>query len=227
MFDLMKQHRENFTIAIGYSRGLLCMYTCKTGGPLILWNLSLRGSVGILGAEYLDVFGFAVCRVTNEPTIVKISFPWEVQNFTLSSKIWTVIQCSKPRELIKFHDRSHIVIGSCIYRVAYEKISLPDGNFIDQCMIVSFDLIAKEFKAIDFPNKITTPFTSPVRFILSKLKGSLVVIVTHREVKVWKMETDCSFTELFTINTPDSYISNIVGLRKNGEVLVETRERRG
>ncbi|GJW52207.1 hypothetical protein Tco_0093558 [Tanacetum coccineum] len=194
---------------------------------LVLWNPSLRRSVGILESEYFGVFGFVVCPVTNEPTIVKISFPWKVHIFTLSSKKWTEIQCRKPRESITLHDRLHVVIGSCIYRVAYEIIRLSNGYFTDQYMIVSFDLIAKEFKAIDLPDKITTPFTSPVRFILSKLKGSLVVIVPHREVKVWKMEPDCSFTQLLTINTPDSYISNIVGFRKNGDLLVEKEERRG
>nr|GEY38993.1 hypothetical protein [Tanacetum cinerariifolium] len=229
---LLKQ--QNDTLVIGYSRGLLCLFAFVNGGRfsggtemLVLWNPSLRRSVGILKSGYFGVFGFAVCPVTNEPTIVKFSFPWKVHIFTLSSNKWTEIQCSKPRKSITHHEGSHVVIGSCIYRVPYETICLPNGYFTDQYMIVSFDVIAKEFKAIDLPDKITTPFTSPVRFILSKLKGSLVVIVPHREVKVWKMEPDCSFTQLLTINTPDICISNIVGFRKNGDLLVETEERRG
>ncbi|GJT29607.1 F-box protein-like protein [Tanacetum coccineum] len=222
---LMKQLDD--TLVIGYSRGLLCLYAFDKGGMLVLWNPSIRRCVGILGSGYFGVFGFAVCPVTNEPTIVKISFPWKVQLFTLSSKKWTEIECRRPRESITLHERTHVVIDSCIYRVAYETSSLPNGFFTVQYMILSFDLIAKEFKAIDLPDKITIPFTSPVRFCISKLKGSLFVIVPHREVKVWKMEPNCSFTQLFTINTPDSYISHIVGFRKNGELLVETQERRG
>ena len=89
---------------------------------------------------------------------------------------------------------------------------------------MSFDLIAKEFKAIELPEKITTMLTSPGHFIISKLKGSLVVVIPHREVKVWVMEPDCSFTQQFTINTCDSYINNILGFRKNDELVWETRE---
>ena len=69
----------------------------------------------------------------------------------LSSKRWTEIQCCKPRESIELR-YSQVVIGSCIYRVAYEVVSL-----LNQYMIVSFDLIAKEFKAIDLPDKIVLP----------------------------------------------------------------------
>nr|GEV35341.1 Holliday junction resolvase MOC1, chloroplastic-like isoform X1 [Tanacetum cinerariifolium] len=68
---------------VGYSRGLF-----------VLWNPSIRRSVGILGPVYLFYpFGFAVCSVTNEPTVVKISYPWKVEIFALSSKRWAVIQC--------------------------------------------------------------------------------------------------------------------------------------
>ncbi|GJT98700.1 hypothetical protein Tco_1094218 [Tanacetum coccineum] len=196
------------------------------GGMLLLWNPCIRRSVGILGAEYFGVFGFAVCPVTNEPTIVKISLPWKVEIFTLSSKKWTQIQCRKPRESITLR-YSQVVIGSCIYRVASERISLPGGYFTEKFMIVSFDLIAKEFRAIDIPDKIIFPVPLPFRFIISKLKGSLVVIVPRGEVKVWKMEPECSFTQLYTIKTPDSYISDIVGFRKNGKLVVETQDRGG
>ncbi|GJQ94762.1 F-box protein-like protein [Tanacetum coccineum] len=224
--SLMKQLR--YLRVIGYSRGLLCLRTFEKGGMLVLWNPSLRRSVATLVSGYFDVFGFAVSSVANEPTIVMMSYShWKVKIFTLSSKRWTEIQCRKPRESITLHDRSHVVIGSCIYRVASETISLLDDYFTPQYMIMSFDLIAKELKAIDLPDKITDAFPTPIRFILSKLKGSLVVIVPHRQVKVWKMEPDCSFTQLFTINTPDSYITDIVGFRKNGELLVETKEWRG
>ncbi|GJR18534.1 F-box protein-like protein [Tanacetum coccineum] len=219
--DLMKQFND--LKVIGCSRGLYCLYAFKKG-VLVIWNPSIRRSVGIVESVFFDLFGFAVCPVTNEPTIVNISYPWKVEIFTLSSRKWTEIECSKPRESIELRG-FQVVIGSCIYRVACETIRLPDGYV--RYMIVSFDLVAKEFKAVDLPDKITIPFTAPVRFILSKLKGSLVVIVPHREVKVWKMEPDCSFTQLFTINTPDSYIINIVGFRKNGELVVETIERGG
>lgn len=139
---LMKQF--NAIDVIGYSRGLLCMYSVYKGGMLVLWNPSIRKSVGILSPSYVracDVFGFAV---TNEPTIVKVSVSWKVEIFTLSSKIWTVVPFSKPPELVTLHEGSQVVIDSCIYRVAYKTIRLPNGYFTIQYMILSFDLNAKD-----------------------------------------------------------------------------------
>nr|GEW03053.1 hypothetical protein [Tanacetum cinerariifolium] len=179
---LMKQLRN--LLVIGYSRGLLCLYTFDNGGMLVLWNPSLRRSVGIFGG-YFRVFGFAVCPVTNDPTIVRISCAAKVEIFTLSSKRWTEIQCSMPRKSKIFHEGSQAVIGSCIYRVAYETICLPDGSFTDQYMIVSFDLIAKELKAIDLPDKITDPFPIRVPFFLSYIVGFMKNGEVLVETKEW------------------------------------------
>lgn len=208
------------TDVVGYSRGLLCLNAINYGGMLVLWNPSIRRSVGILASVSSGgIFGFAVCPVTNEPTIVKISIPWKVEIFTLTSKRWTVIQCTKPREKFYF-ESGQVVIGNCIYRVAHES-----GMYHVQYMILSFDLIAKEFRAIDLPDKITKPPTSTLGLRLSKLKGSLFVFALAKHLhsaKVWKMEPDCSFTQLFTINKPDLSMINIEGFTKNGELVVKT-----
>ncbi|GJW41814.1 putative F-box protein [Tanacetum coccineum] len=75
---------------IGYSRGLLCFYGYGCWPMFVLWNASIRRSVGIVHRNLTDgIFGFAVCPVTNEPTIVKYSYPWIVEVYTLSSKRWT------------------------------------------------------------------------------------------------------------------------------------------
>ena len=209
------------TVVIGYSRGLLCLHAFDKGGMLVLWNPSVKRSVGILPVGQLSVFGFAVCPVTNEPTIVGISFPWKVQIFTLSSKKWSEIQCRKPRESFAPLMLPQVVIGSCIFRLAHEKTVLPNGHVTLQLMIVSFDLVAQQFSVIDLPDHITNPST---RLTLSKLNGSLVVIVPHSEVKVWKMEPDSSFTLLFTVaSTPASSITSIVGFRKNGQLVFKIK----
>ncbi|GJU15196.1 F-box protein-like protein [Tanacetum coccineum] len=222
---LMKHLRE--LEVIGYSRGLLCLYGTCTWSMFVLWNPSIRRSVGIVHHNITDgVFGFAVCPVTNEPTIVKYSYPCIVEVFTLSSKRWTVIQCNKPCKPVQFHERSHgrsqVVIGSCIYRVSYETILLQYGYYAHKYMIVSFDLNAKEFKAINFPDTITNQSYMPTRLFISKLRESLVLFVPDRQVGVWKMEHDCSFTKLFTFNTPERSITKILGFRENDEVILET-----
>ncbi|GKD51657.1 hypothetical protein Tco_1280633 [Tanacetum coccineum] len=120
------------TIVIGSSGGLFCLYALDKA-MLVVWNPSIRRSVGIVAPRIFEVFGFVVCPVSNDPTVVKILFP-------------------------------------CCYR------------------------------------------------------GSLVVILPYRDVNVWKMEGDSSFTKLFTINTPDSSIRNILRFGKNGELVIETQE---
>ncbi|GKD35622.1 hypothetical protein Tco_1251131, partial [Tanacetum coccineum] len=192
---------------IGYSRGLLCFYGYGCWPMFVLWNASIRRSVGIVHG----IFGFAVCPVTNEPTIVKYSYPWIVEVYTLSSKRWT------DGDIV-------VVIGSCIYRVSYETILLQYGYYTHQYMIVSFDLNAKEFKAIEFPDTITNQSAMPARLFISKLRESLVLCLPNRQVGVWKMEHDCSFTKLFTFNTPERAITKILGFRKNYELVLEIQQ---
>ncbi|GJZ89854.1 hypothetical protein Tco_0661781, partial [Tanacetum coccineum] len=214
---------------IGYSRGLLCLYGTSKWSMFVLWNASIRRSVGIVHRKLTHgIFGFAVCPVTNEPTIVKYSYLWIVDIFTLSSKRWTQIQCSRPCKSVQFHERSYgrsqVVIGSCIYRVSYETILLQYCYYAHKYMIVSFDLNAKEFKAIEFPDTITNQSSMPSRLFISKLRESLVLCLPNTQVGVWKMEHDCSFTKLFTFNTPERAITKILGFRKNYELVLEIQQ---
>nr|GEU50562.1 hypothetical protein [Tanacetum cinerariifolium] len=214
---------------VGSSYGLWCFYMKKESKRemIVLWNPSIRKSIGILLPNHVQtghVFGFAVCPVTTDPTIVKIMYPWKVEIFTLSSKRWTMTPCSNlPRNSIRFRQPSH-VIGRCIYWVAYEVITTMGVSCI-YYMIVSLDLVAKEFRVVDVPNNLTIRFLESKLFI-SKLRESLVLFVPRNggnipACAVWKMEHDGSFTKLFTFNTPDKEISNVLGFRKNGKPVME------
>ncbi|GJW93357.1 hypothetical protein Tco_0173029 [Tanacetum coccineum] len=99
---------------------------CINRGMLVLWNPSVTRSVGILGVKYFDVFGFAVCSVTNKPTIIMISYARKVENFTLSPKRWTDIQCSMPRKSIELHEGSHAFI-------VYDPCSKQITNLVGMC----------------------------------------------------------------------------------------------
>ncbi|GJW98381.1 hypothetical protein Tco_0180189 [Tanacetum coccineum] len=69
-------------------------------------------------------------------------------------------------------------------------------------MVVTFDLITKEFKVVDLPDSLTKELWSCCS--VSKLRGSLVVS-GYIKVEgalccgVWVMEHDSSFRKLFTI----------------------------
>ncbi|GJW68951.1 hypothetical protein Tco_0123375 [Tanacetum coccineum] len=62
------------TIVIGSSGGLFCLYALDKA-MLVVWNPSIRRSVGIVAPRIFEVFGFVVCPVSNDPTVVKILFP--------------------------------------------------------------------------------------------------------------------------------------------------------
>ncbi|GJQ94053.1 reverse transcriptase domain-containing protein [Tanacetum coccineum] len=218
---------------IGSSHGLLCLRSNSNRKVFALWNPSIGKFVGVVFPDHMPlnshvthVSGFMVCPVTNDPTIVMISYPNQILIFTLSSKRWTVIPCSKlPPKSIRLRS-SQVVIDRCIYWVVFGMIFDMGGDYRDNYMILSFDLVAKEFRVINIPNSLRN--TGSVRFI-SKLRESLVLFAFNGDFEMpvcglWKMEHDESFTKLFTISTPDYTINNILGFRKNGELVMLTEK---
>ncbi|GJY18155.1 hypothetical protein Tco_0389646 [Tanacetum coccineum] len=199
---------------------------------VVLWNPSIRKSVNIKlpYLPFLDNFlGFMVCSLTNDPTIVMTTYPWHVRIFTLSSKRCTMFPYTKlPPKAVKVMS-SQVVIGRCIYWVAYEIIPSMGGSYRYSYMIISFDLIAKEIRLVDIPPSciLNNPF--PGCFFISKIRESVVLFVPNEEVEipiydVWKMKHDESFTKLFTISTPDYTIYNILRFRKNGQLIMKTKK---
>ncbi|GKA20518.1 hypothetical protein Tco_0700507 [Tanacetum coccineum] len=108
MSPLVKQYY--FSFVVGACHGLLCMYGFHDGYNqplLVIWNPSIGKSFGIAApVDFTQtVYGFGVCPVTKDPTVVKIiqthNKPWHVEVFTLSSRVWNVIPSSKlPHESI-------------------------------------------------------------------------------------------------------------------------------
>nr|GEY77380.1 hypothetical protein [Tanacetum cinerariifolium] len=89
-------------------------------------------------------------------------------------------------------------------------------------MVVSFDLITKEFNVLGLTDSLKNELYG--YGCVSKLRESLVVygsIYVDRgeccDVRV--MERDASFKKLFTIGAPIYYI---LGFRKSGEPILET-----
>ncbi|GJY09218.1 hypothetical protein Tco_0377403 [Tanacetum coccineum] len=92
-------------------------------------------------------------------------------------------------------------------------------------MVVSFDLITKEFKVINLPDTLTNKLLFHVVSVF-KLRRSLIVsayimVEEFPACGVWVMEHNSSFKKLFTIGT---VFSKILGFRKNGEPIFEIEE---
>ncbi|GJZ29300.1 putative F-box domain-containing protein [Tanacetum coccineum] len=98
-------------------------------------------------------------------------------------------------------------------------------------LILSFDLITHEFKEVNLPVSIANQVSLDIS--ISRLNESLVVSACTNEVNglvygVWMMGEEggvmTSFTNLFTVNTPDLSLSlrRLLGFRKSGQPIMET-----
>ncbi|GJU92524.1 probable galacturonosyltransferase 7 isoform X2 [Tanacetum coccineum] len=205
---------------------------------VVIWNPSTGKSFGIVDPrcpplnEIKMVYGFGVCPVTSDPTVVKVlcaaNMPWQVEVFTLSSGVWNVIPSGNlPRQSIKLNTSTHVVIDRFIYWGACEMTSVDDGRSIINHMVVSFDLITKDFKVVDLPNSLTNELNG-TRVLVSKLRESLVVYGSICEgaetCSLWVMQHDSSFRKLFTIGSP---ICKILGFRNNGEPIFRSAKELG
>nr|GEV55328.1 hypothetical protein [Tanacetum cinerariifolium] len=126
---------------------------------------------------------------------------------------------------------SQVEIDRFIYWVARSKFVGSDGVSLYKNLVMSFNLITKEFKEVCLLDSLVKLLT----FSICKLRESLVVSGYHFEVDgvreevygVWMMEEEeergvmTYFKKLFTIKTPDSRI-RLRGFRKSGEPIMET-----
>ncbi|GKA59044.1 probable galacturonosyltransferase 7 isoform X2 [Tanacetum coccineum] len=194
---------------------------------VVIWNPSIGKSFSIPAPGYLNDYrtdySFGVCPVTKDPTLVKIKHrtgtPWHVEVFTLSSCVWNVIPSSNIlfesiRIDLKTHPKTQVVIDRFIYSGACEKTFVDDGRSVINHMIVSFDLITKEFKVVDLPDSLRNELDG-AHVSVAKLRESLIVYVNGAECcGVWAMEQDSSFRKLFTIGVRVSKIWGLVRVVK-------------
>ncbi|GJZ80311.1 probable galacturonosyltransferase 7 isoform X2 [Tanacetum coccineum] len=177
--------------------------------------------------ELIMVFG--VCPVIKDPTVVKIKHrigtPWHVEVSTLSSCIWILIPSSNilfesVRIDLKPRFKTQVVIDRFIYWGASDMTS-AHAKYI----ILSFDLITKEFKVVDLPDSLRNELDG-AHVSLAKLRESLVVygsiyVDTAECCGVWVMDHDSSFSKLFTIG---ARVIKILGFSRSGETIFEIRK---
>nr|GEV68023.1 hypothetical protein [Tanacetum cinerariifolium] len=202
-------------------------------GMVVIWNPSIGKSFGILVPGFVSLdFGFGVCPITRDPTIVNIlctykMMPWYIEVFTLSSGVWNVILCSKlPRQSIKLNTSTQVVIDRFIYYGAHKDTFTEHGRYTKNHMAVSFDLVTKEFKVVNLPDILTNEIYAPMSVSVCKLSGSLVVsayIVFEGALccGVWVMEHDSYFRKLYNIGAS---FDKIFGFRKKGEPIFKIQQ---
>ncbi|XP_071718739.1 putative F-box protein At1g32420 [Rutidosis leptorrhynchoides] len=218
---------------LGSSRGIICILIINSD-MVVLWNPTIRKSVGIAIPNMLDshgytAFGFGVCPGTSDPKLVKITYikssptEWEVEMFTLSSGDWRSIPIdmpfNKPVRLLW----DNVCINGVIYWCA--------GSENKHNRIISFDLTSEEFGEVFLWDSLAR---STEDLFVSKLMDSLVVIIkSYNEVDepgcdVWKMNHGVmkSWTKLYTVR-PSAIGLSIIEFRKNGEPIIEAIDEYG
>ncbi|GJT54076.1 F-box domain containing protein [Tanacetum coccineum] len=149
---------------VASSEGVWC-FAFGDNSMFLLWNPSIKKSVGILVPNYTlqpdspkMIFGFGICPVTLEPTILKINYPlytdgpWYVSVSTLSSRTWYNLDYDcLPRESIRIKRAGQAVIDGKIFWIGSERFYNDDGISNKIYLIVSFDLVTHQFHVQDMP----------------------------------------------------------------------------
>nr|GEU78906.1 hypothetical protein [Tanacetum cinerariifolium] len=151
---------------VASSEGVWCFAFGKNS-ILLLWNPLIKKSVGISVPSYTYqlespkmIFGFGICPVTLEPTILKINYPlytddpWYVSVSTLSSRTWYNLDYDRfPRQSIRIKRAGQAVIYGKIFWIGSERFYNDDGISNKIYLIVSFDLVTHQFHVQDMPEQ--------------------------------------------------------------------------
>ncbi|GKA02569.1 F-box domain containing protein [Tanacetum coccineum] len=193
---------------------------------VVLWNPSIRKCVGIVipNVDYSPyggtVVGFGVCSDTSDPKLVKIkkfrtrNICWEVQVFTLSSRVWKTVYTGAP---FKSCDLmwDHVFIDGIIYWSTH-------GSFI-----LSFDLKSDKFGEVCIPERFVHSFGLWV----AKVNESLALLEYYIEggillCGVWMRKDGVNqpFIKIYTVKVEGKSVSafngTVLGFRNNGEVVL-------
>ncbi|GJS95621.1 F-box domain containing protein [Tanacetum coccineum] len=190
--------------------------------PLNLLRFALiLGSVNVLGnvLVLLSLIGFGVCYDTSDPKLVKInvvktpSISWEVQVFTLSSRVWKTVYKGAPFKSCDLM-RDHVFIDGIIYWRSL-------GSFI-----LSFDLKSDKFGEVSIPES----FVHTYGMWLAKVNESLGLLEFYEEggmpvCGVWMRKDGVNkpFTKIYTVKVEGKSVLNtsVLGFRNNGEVVLQ------
>nr|XP_043624659.1 putative F-box protein At5g50220 [Erigeron canadensis] len=130
---------------------------------VVIWNPSIRRSVDPIVVPYRKACGHR----SRQPCI-----PWQVEIFTLSSRVWRSPLCGAnnlPRTSILFTDKQ-VVVDGIMYWLAYDKTAMQKTYRL----IIPFDLTSEEFGEVYLPDSLATDDYHALS--VSKLNESLLVL---------------------------------------------------
>nr|GEZ80029.1 DEAD-box ATP-dependent RNA helicase 21 [Tanacetum cinerariifolium] len=195
-------------VTLGSDNGLLCYFgyhnDTQKGEPLmaVIWNRIVRKSVAIATPKTLyrlKIVGFGVCPRTSDPKLVRISVVKE-------PSMWVV----------------EVSIDGVIYWRAYDDIELDDG--LRSNFIISFDFKSDKFGEVCLPERLVYSHC----WLVANMNESLVLLEYNDEggmpvCGVWmrKDGENKPCTKIYTVKVEGRSVYNVLGFRKNGEVVLE------
>uniref|UniRef100_A0A2N9H529 F-box domain-containing protein n=1 Tax=Fagus sylvatica TaxID=28930 RepID=A0A2N9H529_FAGSY len=222
---------------IGYVNGLFCLYK---QGRFIVWNPSIKKSI-TFPKPSIAVYGRVTFRIafgfdprSNDYKVVRIAIPFEeekpplVEVYSLNEGSWRITSAGTSlTKGISFNGwlQPAASLNGAVHFAA------TDMDNANSSFVLSFDLGDEVFRIISVPNGI---FGDVVQTLVHR--GSLSLLCNHNNefrtnkfCSVWVMKeygVVDSWTKQFTVDFNGGMV-RVLGLRKNGHILVEARVRSG
>lgn len=202
------------------SHGLVCLYAYRGDKKnlIVVWNPSIRKSVGVELSYEPNAVGFGVCPKTNDLKIVTVLFTgnWIGKVSTLGCGGWRSISVNLDLPNSPTFKPDQVVIDGVIYWVVY--------NGTLRNMIISFDLESEEFGEVELPNGLARP---RIELTVFKRKDSLAMVTYDfpaLDLDVWMMRkidgAKYLCTKVYTYKwAAMDNMAGIMGFRKNGEPI--------
>ncbi|ESR36140.1 hypothetical protein CICLE_v10028237mg [Citrus x clementina] len=221
---------------------ILQPYARRGYGPSIKFN----------GEEaFLSCFGFGFDPKSNDYKVVRIVYRLEntcegskrvvevVDVFTLGTGEWENITESAPSYVIK-QDSAHVCVNGALHWIGYYEGS--DERLVSQLIIAVFDLNDEVFKEFKLPDNVMREANElgvgeRQKISVGLINESLALIHYHTNANtyvqffyrccIWVMNEHGvaeSWTKLYDVHSHLG-LGKILGLRRNGEVLVGTVEK--
>ena len=230
---------------VGTCNGLICLYDLydyltKCIEQLFLWNPCVRKFVKLpspngtllsshVGMETRVYMGFGFDSKNNDYKVVRVLFhiqtdipeyQCEVEVYSLSTGEWRMVTVSLPNCDLFLHTKQKGSVNGALHWLASRQ---TDDHNIHHFISV-FDLVGEVFQEIVLPEIIHTLDIANI----SVYGNSIAVVLTKGHTvhqNIWVMKeygVVSSWTKVLTID--DYFLRYAMGFRRNGEVLLRTKE---
>ena len=166
------------------------------------------------------IVGFGVCPDTSDPKLVKITVTkipsmWEVEVFTLSTRVWKTVYTGAPFKSCDLAS-PQVFVNGVIYFGAYD---------MRLNIVISFDFKSEKFGEVCLPERLVhAPYLD-----VAKVNDSLGLLEYYFEGEmsvcgVWTRKDGANkpFNKIYTIRVEGKPLyGRVLGFRNNGEVVIE------